>query len=168
MTEANSQQARGAAMMRDSGYHPDAKEDAEEIEAMVKPEALKKRKRGGEVKGKEPEHRPDKRARGGAMKGPKIGAVNVNVHHSDPAAEAMAKQQGMRQGIQAGARMAAMRGANPAAQAPRPPMMPPPGAAPPGAPMGAPPMGARPPMQGAPMGAKDGGAVHKREDGGEC
>jgi hypothetical protein len=155
---------RGKRMLRESGYHDDAKQDEAMIHRMVKPSALK-RKDGGFVDGEEPHERPDKRARGGAMrKGPRIGAVNVNVNHRDPAAEMMARQQGaqqgIRQGIAQGARLAASRAAM-AGGAPRPPM-----GVPPVAP-GGPPGMARPPMMppggGVPgAGLKDGGAVHVR------
>lgn len=157
----------GKRMVKESGYHKDEAQDEGLVKNMVKKSALK-RKQGGSVDGKEPEARPDKRARGGAMgKGPKIGAVNVNVHHSDPAAEQMAKQQGVQQGLQAGVKMGAQR----ALAAARPPMAPPPSApmaAPPGAGAGAAPMagpGPAMPPRPAPAMAANGGALGRKSGG---
>jgi hypothetical protein len=166
---------RAKRMLKESGYHGDKVQDEGLVKTMVKKNALK-RKSGGDVGGEMTMSRPDKRARGGAMKmkGPKIGAVNVNVHHSDPAAEQVAKQQGVQQGLQAGMKMGAQRAMaaqqRPPMPPPRPPMAPPPGATPGmGAPGGAPQMAQRPPMAPQASGMMaDGGAV--RKDGGkvEC
>lgn len=116
-------------------------------------------KSGGKVKGEHTEARLDKRARGGATKGPS----KVNVMVGDPeTARKEGQQEGMQagqqQGIQAGAKMAAAR------MAARPPMPPgagaggpPPG---PGGPPGAPPPGAGgPPPPMGPM--KRGGRAHE-------
>lgn len=159
---------RAHRMLKESGYHSDEAQDRALVDAMVKPTALK-RKRGGGIEGKEPADRPDKRARGGATKAPKLGGVHVNVMHSDPAAEAMAKQQGVQQGLKVGAQLGAKQamagGGHPPMGAPP---MAGPGMAPPGA--GGPPgaMAPRPPMPptagGAmPQMAAKGGRIREEE-----
>ena len=190
---AEAPHTRAHRMLKESGYRDgggikDKEQDAEMVTDGVheheshlhkgepKTKLRLKRNRGGLVEGEEPAARPDKRARGGRMKGPKIGAVNVNVHHSDPAAEQVARQQGAQQGMKMGAQMGARQAMARMAQAPHPmaggpPMAPPGAGAPP--PGGPPPGGAMPPrpMPGAPpQMAADGGEIkvkaHKRRKAG--
>ena len=126
---------------------------------------LKRRKRGGTVKGEAPKERFDKRARGGRTgkggKSPKV-AVVVHAGGNDQAA----RQEGLQQGMQLGARAAAAKMAAP----PHPPM-PPPGPGGPGGPGGPMPPGmppqampGRPPMPNGPMppGLRRGGEVKEK------
>ena len=116
-----------------------------------KPKTKLRLKRGGNVKGKKPSMRLDKRARGGRM-AHKHGkpSVAVVVNSGDTQ---MAHQMGMQQGAQLGAKAAAAK----MAMAGRPPM-------PPGGPAAnvapPPPQGPRPMPNGPmPAGLKRGGAV---------
>lgn len=154
-------------MLRAAGYHSDAKSDAKLIKKMVKPNALK-RARGGSVAGEEPKARPDKRARGGAMrKGAPHTVVNVVSGHGaggggpNPQALQAAQQAGMRQGIQTGARL----GARAAAQKMGAPggMRPPMGGPPPGGPPMMP-GGGGPPLV-PPPGIATGGAIGRARGG---
>lgn len=117
-------------------------------------------KRGGHVKGEKPMERLDKRARGGRMHGKGQPKVAVVVHAGDGQ---QAKQDGIKEGMQMGARMAAQK----LAGGMKPPGAPPPPAGPggPGMPPGPPPqMGAGPrPMPNGPppAGLKTGGKVQK-------
>lgn len=116
-----------------------------------KPKTKLRLKRGGNVKGKMPAERLDKRARGGRLKGKPSVTVVVNTGGTE-----MAKQMGMQEGAQLGAKAAAAKMAM--AGGPKPPMMPPGGpqanVVPP------PPMGPRPMPNGpVPQGLKRGGAV---------
>lgn len=100
-------------------------------------------KAGGNVTGKQPADRPDRRARGG-----KIGTVVINVKtggQDDQAKEKAAAQAGLQKGVQMGAQMAAskMAGGPPPGPAGGPPPGPGPGG-PSGPMMPPPPMGAGP------------------------
>ena len=126
---------------------------------MHKGEPVTKLRRGGIVAGKPIPSRIDRLARGGKPRGGK--AVHINVMASNPQERQMAAQQGMRQGMQMGARAAAARmgGAGPAGPA-GPPM--------PQGPQPVPGMAARPPMAGGappmgvrPMGASRGGKAKR-------
>ena len=123
-----------------------------------------------------------KLAKGGHVKGKGPKSVTINIVHGD---EQAARQQGIQQGMQAGAAMAKppQGVVPPGGMPPHPPMPPqggppgmppgaPPGAAGPGGPPGMPP---RPPMgpPGAPPGGmKSGGTIkvraHTRKRGGAC
>lgn len=146
--------ARGKRMLRESGYHPDEAQDAALIHKMVKPKALKRRN-GGHVEGKEPEGRPDKRARGGRT------VVNVIAGHGgeNPQAAQQAHQMGVQQGMRAGAQLGARAAAQKLAGAAHPGMGVPP-------PMGAPPPGIAPSGPGGPPMVKRGGGIKARAKGG--
>lgn len=116
---------------------------------------------GGEVRGEKSESRPDRRAKGGAMRGKTNVAINIHPQKSgdDMQAKKQAAMQGMRAGAVLGARQAAakMQGAG------GPPMG---GGAPGGMPTGGPP-GGPPPMPTMPPGG--GGMMsaggHVKENG---
>lgn len=154
MVEVMNPMERGRRMIREAGYasggavHSDEAED----KALIKSELGKARirvKAGGKIKGEVTSARPDRRARGGHIKGkPGIGKVNIVIAHGGedkPPAPPMMPHPPM---------------APPAAAMPppRPPMpMPPPGAGPP---MAGPP-GMAPPMPPPGMHAS-GGMIRDR------
>jgi hypothetical protein len=152
---------RAVSALRDSGYaggggvHADAAQDKAQIKRLLGTARIKL-KGGGAVPGNEPADRPDRRARGGHVKGKSKGkTVNVIVIN----------------GKGGGDKPTAMPMPPPRPMAPPsgPPPGPPPMAGPPGA--GGPPMpppGAMPPRpmgMARPPGVKRGGAVHRANGG---
>lgn len=169
------EQAKAEAHAKRAGYKVggavDAEQDRKAIAGAVhkherhdhKGEPLTPLRWGGEVAGKEGKARPDRRARGGSVKGKGPSKINIIIATGGGEGE---RHQAMQQGMQVGAKLAS---------AARPPMlppgagMPPPGlgAPPPGLPPGAMPPGAlppRPPMGAPGMGMKRGGGVYPLKD----
>lgn len=147
--------AGGAIHGRGAKHRPDRRARGGECEGMAEGGRLEAFDQPNDAQGNRNPHGGQGQAasalaRGGELKERKGGGKTViNIHHGDPEREEMAKQKGMQQGVQVGAKLAAARGGagggGPMAGGapPRPPMMPPPG----GMPMGMPPGGA-PPMAG--------------------
>lgn len=147
--------ARATQMLKDGGYASEKKakgvkkvvrkalREHENAEHGGKHEKLKLRS-GGHVKGEKAAERPDRRARGGAMK-PKVGAVNITIGKDgvgDAAQDQQKQQMAAKAGLQKGIQVGAQLGARQAAQ-----HMAPPGGAPPMGGPGMPPPGG-PPMAG--------------------
>lgn len=181
--------ARSGRMLKESGYKLGGDVTAPMVKRVVRKAAQEdatqfhggevplNRRRGGAVDGDAPAGRPDRRARGGAMKHKGKPNTKINIMVGGGGQEAQqAKQEGLQAGVQIGARAAAAKlagGAGGPPMPPHPPMAPPMGAAP-----GAPPPGMMPPHPPMgppgipPQGVKDGGKVKmqpfKRRSAGGC
>lgn len=148
-------QERGSRMMKEAGYS-----DGGEVPAP--PRRAVNLRAGGEVPGHQSRQRPDRKG--------KHTTINVIVARGggDDQEKQQAAQQGLRAGVQLGARAAASKMAPPGA----PPMGAPPGGMPPRPPMagppgpGGPPMGPLPPQMAAHGGEVKVRAHARRKAGG--
>lgn len=156
---------RGHRMLRESGYAHGGEirhEDEAEDKKLIREELGKARikaKAGGRIKGEHAKERPDRRARGGHVKGkPGIGKVNIVIAHG--AGDKGADGPPAPMPVMAPRPPMAPPGPPPGAMPPRPAMsMPPPGG---GAPMAGPPGGMPPGPMMRPQGIKSGGMVRDR------